>query len=225
MDLAQLATETTKLGVELSADQIAAFQAFGEALYERNKVMNLTRIPKEECWSKHFLDSLLICPLLGEAWSIVDVGTGPGFPAWPLACARPDLRVTALDGSNKGLAFLKEHPLPNFEVVQCRAEEWDRREVFDASTGRALAPLAIQLEVCAPWVKVGGLVLPFRTPGDQVSAESFPAEVLGLGYEDGVYAQLPEGAGERFFPFYLKFEKTPKRYPRKWSEIRAKPLG
>ncbi|RYG69749.1 16S rRNA (guanine(527)-N(7))-methyltransferase RsmG, partial [bacterium] len=79
------------------------FETFEADLYEANEVMNLTRVPREECWLRHFLDSLLIAPWLPGEGSLLDIGSGPGFPAWPLALARPELQVTALDSSGKML--------------------------------------------------------------------------------------------------------------------------
>ena len=143
------------LGLELSEAQLDAFEAFEERLYAANAVMNLTRVPKEEGWLRHFVDSLLIPRPDSEGSSVLDIGTGPGFPAWPLAAARPDLRVTALDSSGKMIGFLQGNPLPNLHAVQDRAETWGVRNQFDVVTGRALAPFGIQLELSAPACRVG----------------------------------------------------------------------
>src|ERR1041384_4679794 len=134
-------------GLELTPEQVAQFEAFEAKLYEANAVMNLTRVPREECWLRHFVDSLLFQDLIPLNARVLDIGTGPGFPAWPLACARPDLQVTALDSNGKMLGFLRSQPLPNLEVVQERAEEWGAFERFGVVTGRALAPLPVQIEL------------------------------------------------------------------------------
>ncbi len=225
MDLGPLTAFCAGQGFALTPVQEEAFLEFGRALYETNAVMNLTRVPVEECVSRHFLDSVLVAPLLEVGWSVVDVGTGPGFPAWPLACARPDLMVTALDGSNKGLGFLRRHPLPNLRVVQARAEEWTERERFDAATGRALAPFPVQMEVCAPWVRKGGLLVPFRTPAELAQVEAFPAGRLGLRLERVVEVPLPETDVIRLFPVFVKVERTDRAFPRRWAEIKARPLA
>lgn len=212
-----------EIGLELSPDQLAAFEAFEKDLYERNEIMNLTRVPREECWLRHFLDSLLLSSLIGDSLKVVDIGCGPGFPSWPLACARPDLKVTALDSSGKMLGFLARHPLPNLEIVQDRAESWGRREKFDIATGRAVAPLAIQLELSAPVVRIGGFVIPMRTPNDELESDSLKS--LGLELVSVEQKELPETDIVRVFPIYKKVAATPRKYPRSWAEIKKRPLS
>ncbi|HWD41488.1 MAG TPA: 16S rRNA (guanine(527)-N(7))-methyltransferase RsmG [Fimbriimonas sp.] len=209
--------------LSLSESQFASFSAFEACLYEANEVMNLTRVPKEECWLRHFVDSLLFQDLIPQGAEVLDIGTGPGFPAWPLAVARPDLRVTALDSSGKMLGFLARFPLPNLTIAMVRAEEWGAREVFDFVTGRAVAPLTIQLELSAAPCKLGGFVVPMRTPADNLQVAT--VATLGLRLEEVHRRILPQSEIERVFPVYLKVGKTPSRFPRKWSEIRSKPLG
>lgn len=212
-------------GFPLDAEREAAFVAFREALYRANEVMNLTRVPFEACESRHFVDSLLVAPLVPEGARVVDVGTGPGFPAWPLACARPDLQVTAVDSSGKMLGFLRRHPLPNLTIVQARAEELRVREAFDIGTGRALAPLPIQLELIAPLVAVSGAVIPFRSVAEEEAIRAFPGGLLGLGLEGIERRSLPDEDVVRLFPVFRKVSPTPDRYPRPWAQMRAKPLG
>ncbi len=224
MALGRLARFCLAEGMPLGQEQLAAFEAFAARLYELNAVMNLTRVPPDECELRHFIDSLLPARLIPQGSSVLDLGTGPGFPAWPLACARPDLRVTALDGSNKGLGFLRSQPLTNLEVVQARAEEWDRRESFDFVTGRALAPVPLQVELSAAWVKVGGLLAPFRTPSEQEAVQALPAKKLGLELEGFESIPLPEGDAVRLFPLLRKVVKTPREFPRTWARMKAKPL-
>jgi 16S rRNA (guanine527-N7)-methyltransferase len=213
----------SELELSLSPEQLSMFSVFEADLYDRNQVMNLTRVPKEECGVRHFLDSLLLSPLIGDGQRVVDIGTGPGFPAWPLACARPDLSVTAIDSSGKMLGFLARHPLPNLEIVNDRAESWGRREKFDVATGRAVAPLGIQLELSAPVVRLGGLVIPMRTPNDVFELESLKG--LGLELVSIERQVLPGTDIERVFPIYKKIAATPRKYPRDWATIRKKPLN
>jgi 16S rRNA (guanine527-N7)-methyltransferase len=209
------------LGIELSGEQLDAFEEFEERLYAANEVMNLTRVPREECWIRHFLDSLLFHDLIPASSELLDIGTGPGFPAWPLACARPDLRVTAIDSSGKMLGFLARNPLPNLSTAQVRAEEWSKREAFDFVTGRAVAPLPVQLELSAGLVRVGGVVVPMRTPADRPEFDRDPA-VLGLRLEGVEERSLPETEIVRVFPVYRKVRPTPPRFPRTWAEIKRK---
>lgn len=206
----------------MSEPQLAAFAEFEERLYRANEVMNLTRIPREECWLRHFLDSLLIQGLIPSGAKVLDIGTGPGFPAWPLACGRPDLQITAVDSSGKMLGFLRENPLPNLRVVQARAEEWGNRDSFDFVTGRAVAPLSTQLELSAPPCRIGGHVVPMRTPNDD--PESVSLERLGLRLRDVVYQELPGTDVTRVFPIYEKVRATSPGIPRRWAEMKARPL-
>lgn len=198
---------------------------FADALYAANTVMNLTRIPREEFGVKHVADSLLLSEFVREGAEVLDIGTGAGFPAWPLACCRPDVEVTAIDSFGKAVAFLETVPLPNLTVLKARAEDRGFEEAFDVVTGRALAPLPIQLEVSAAACRVGGLVIPMRTPGDEEAIHRFPAAVLGL--ELGAVEMRPLAGTDivRCFPVFLKVAKTPGKYPRPWAEIRRQPLA
>ncbi len=211
--------------MELSPEQIGQFETFEGNLYATNAVMNLTRVPREECWLRHFVDSLLFQDLLPQGASVLDIGSGPGFPAWPLACARPDLTVTALDSSGKMLGFLQRNPLPNLTPVLARAEDWGVREEFDVVTGRALAPLPIQLELSMAPLKIGGLIVPMRTPGEEGAAKAFPAEKLGLRPAGLHRRPLPGTDIVRLFTVYEKVAATDLAYPRSWADIKRKPLG
>jgi 16S rRNA (guanine527-N7)-methyltransferase len=213
------------IGLTLSDAQIEAFESFDERLYAANAVMNLTRVPREEAWLRHFVDSLLFHDLIPEGSEVLDVGTGPGFPAWPLAAARPDLRVTALDSSGKMIGFLAQNPLPNLRAVVDRAETWGVREGFDVVTGRAVAPFGIQLELSAPPSKVGGLIIPMRTPSEKEAVKGFPAPELGLQPAGLHERALPGTDIVRLFPVYRKVAATPSKYPRPWAEIKRAPLG
>ncbi|MCH7945533.1 MAG: class I SAM-dependent methyltransferase, partial [Armatimonadetes bacterium] len=140
-------------------------------------------------------------------------------------CARPDLKVTGLDSSGKMLRVLRELALPNLDVARCRAERFGRRESFDVATGRALAPLAIQLELSAPYVRVGGAVVPFRTPAEESDLAAAPCARLGLALERVEMRQLPGTDVERMFPVFRKVSETDPRYPRTWAQIRRSPLA
>jgi 16S rRNA (guanine527-N7)-methyltransferase len=218
MDRAAFHGACLKLGIELTVAQLSGFEAFECALYAANQTRNLTRVPEEECWRRHFLDSLLITSFLPQGSSVLDIGSGPGFPAWPLACARPDLAVSALDSNGKMLAFIRSQPLSNLEVIQARAEDHPKREAFDVVTGRALAPLIVQLELSAAPCKVGGVVLPMRTPTDEPFAEPVPGYGLELAHVHR--AALPDTEVVRVFPEFRKVARTASKYPRTWAEIR-----
>lgn len=211
----------SSIGLPMDEAAQADFEAFAADLYAYNREKNLTRIPEGEAWHRHFADSLLFQDLIPMGASIADLGSGPGFPAWPLARVRPDLKVTAVDSNGKMLDFLRRHPLPNLTVVQARAEEWPMREKFDVVTGRAVAPLAIQLELSAPLCRIGGLVLPLRTPGD--APRAVPYQKLGLELERVEDRPTP-GGDPRRCPVYKKTKGTDAFYPRRWSEMKSYPL-
>lgn len=218
--MTSLAAELERLGLTVDLDAVAAFE---DDLYAQNAVMNLTRVPREECWLRHILDSLLIAEFIPVGASVLDIGTGPGFPAWPLALARPDLKVTAMDSSGKMLGFLRRHPLPNLTLLQGRAEESGLKDAFEVVTGRALAPLPIQLELSARPCRTGGIVLPMRTPNDLAEIERL-SEVLGIELESIHRRTLPVIDAERVFPVYRKVKNTPPGYPRPWAKMRDKPF-
>jgi len=184
--------------------------------------MNLTRVPREEFAVRHVADSLMIEEIIPTGSSVLDVGTGAGFPAWPLALARPDLKVVALDSNQKMTTFLSGQPLANLEVVCARAEEFGRFEEFDFVTGRAVAPLPIQLEISAPYCKVGGLVVPMRGINDDPEAPNY--RELGLKLLTTERRPLAGTDIIRLFPIYLKESPTPRKYPRRWAEIKSRPL-
>ncbi|MCH8979545.1 MAG: 16S rRNA (guanine(527)-N(7))-methyltransferase RsmG [Armatimonadetes bacterium] len=224
MGLSVLARYCKEQGMPLDEDQLRAFTRFVRRLYELNVSRRLTSVPQEDCEVRHLVDSLLVAQFITPGTSVLDVGTGPGFPAWPLAVARPDLKLTAIDSSGKMLRILQELALPNLEVVQSRAEKFDRRESFDFATGRAVAPLAIQLELSAPFVKVGGTVVPFRTPAEQSDLPASQCEQLGLALDRVEKRNLPGTDVERMFPIFRKVGETDQRYPRTWAQIRRSPL-
>ncbi|MHB8636675.1 MAG: 16S rRNA (guanine(527)-N(7))-methyltransferase RsmG [Fimbriimonadaceae bacterium] len=218
MDRFGLRTTCAEFGIELGDGQLSAFEAFECALYAANRHTNFTRVPQEDCWLRHFVDSLLIAEFLPFGAAVLDIGAGPGFPAWPIACARPDLTVAALDSNGKMVRFLASQKLPNLEVLHARAEDHPPREAFDVVTGRALAPLAVQLELSAAPCRVAGVVLPMRTPNDDPLGQPPPG--LGLELRTVHRRRLPTTDIVRVFPEYRKVSSTRANFPRSWAEIR-----
>ncbi len=221
MDRLLFSSRCQELGLSLSEGQLDQFEAFEEDLYAANEVTNLTRVPREQCFERHFLDSLLLHDLIEK--SVCDLGTGPGFPAWPLALAKPTLKVTAADSNLKMVTFLRNHPLPNLDVVQIRAEDWDAWGRFDVVTGRAVAPLSIQLELSARLAKVGGRVILMRTPADKDEIDRLK-HILEMELEAVEERTLPGTDIVRVFPIWRKKRQTPSGYPRLWADIKRNPL-
>ena len=161
------------ISVELTDKQVSQFIKFYEMLVEWNKVMNLTGITEyDEVVMKHFVDSLSIVKVNGfdNVTSIIDVGTGAGFPGIPLKIVFPEIKITLLDSLNKRIKFLNavidELELENIETIHGRAEDFskkeDYREQYDLCVSRAVANLATLSEYCLPYVKVGGCFMPYK---------------------------------------------------------------
>ena len=225
MNRQALSAACKELGITLSEEQTAEFEYFEDDLYEANEVMNLTRVPKEDCYIRHFLDSIMVGKIISDlipGASVLDIGTGPGFPSWPIACAFPSLTVTALDANGKMLGFLDRHRRENITIEHIRAEEVKERERFDAVTGRAVAQFGIQLEISAAQVKQGGYFIPMRTPSDDLTSENWTR--LGLDLVETREQIIPGTDVVRVFPIFKKNRQTALFYPRKWPDIKKKPL-
>ncbi|HET6644526.1 MAG TPA: 16S rRNA (guanine(527)-N(7))-methyltransferase RsmG [Fimbriimonadales bacterium] len=214
------------LGIALSQKQVEAFATFQDRLYAKNLVMNLTRVPKEECWERHFADSLTLCSLIPEAATVLDVGSGPGFPGICLAIARKDISVTLLDSSGKALHFARailEELAMAADIVEGRAEELAHeahlRGSFDFVTGRAVAPLQIQAEISSPFARIGGRFVSMRTPHDHAcDFAEFGLKLLGEH-------RRRFGISERKLIEYEKVAAAPPEFPRPWAKIKRAQNG
>ena len=213
-------------GVTLTEKQIEQFEKYYELLVEWNKVMNLTGITEfDEVMQKHFVDSVAAAEYveMEKINSLIDVGTGAGFPGIPLKIVYPHLQVTLLDSLNKRIKFLDE--------VHGRAEDAAKkaeyREQFDLSVSRAVANLASLTEYCLPFVKVGGKFVSYKSVSvDEEIAQSKKA-VYVLGGEIGKVEKfhLPGSDMERALVVVEKKRSTPKKYPRKAGMPTKEPLA
>ena len=224
-------------GVTLTEKQIEQFEKYYELLIEWNKVMNLTGITEfDEVMQKHFVDSVAAAEYveMEKINSLIDVGTGAGFPGIPLKIVYPHLQVTLLDSLNKRIKFLDEVVdnlgLTGIETVHGRAEDAAKkaeyREQFDLSVSRAVANLASLTEYCLPFVKVGGKFVSYKSVSvDEEIAQSKKA-VYVLGGEIGKVEKfnLPESDMERSLVIIEKKRSTPKKYPRKAGMPTKEPL-
>lgn len=236
-NLQQFEKDLQELHIELSSFQTDQFLTYYEMLIEKNKVMNLTAITDfDDVLKKHFIDSLSLvktCDLKDDI-SLLDIGTGAGFPGIPLKIAFPNLRVTLLDSLNKRVNFLQEVidglGLENVETLHGRAEDFAKpnmlREKFDLCVSRAVANLSTLSEYCLPYVKIGGYFISYKS--EKVSEEIKEADnsikVLGGKMERQIGFTLPSSDICRNLIVIRKCNSTPKQYPRKAGTASKKPL-
>lgn len=224
--------------IEISQTQIEMFDTFYQLLVEWNKKMNLTTIiDYEEVIQKHFLDSCLLlkgCPRqLFESKTIIDVGTGAGFPGIPLAILLPDTQFTLMDSLNKRIDFLsavvKRLDLKNIQLIHGRAEEFGKdknfREQFDFCVSRAVASLPLLLEYCSPFVKVGGNLLLYKSKkvSEEIKIANNALNILNCRIIQCIVVSAEQDPQR----FVLEIEKknfTPEKYPRKAGKPKKYPL-
>lgn len=219
--------------LKLTLDIYDKLNKFTDFLVEKNKVMNLTGITDREGISeKHILDSLLPMTMIEipKNASVIDVGTGAGFPGVPMKLYRDDINITLLDSLEKRVKFLKEAAKiagSEFTCIHARAEEGGRnmqfREKFDFAVARAVASLPVLAEYCLPYVKVGGYFLAMKGPNEDISAGENAVNLLGGKIEKIVQYELPCG-DKRTLAVIRKISATSNKYPRNGGQIAKKPL-
>ena len=223
-----------QLGVRLEDLKVASLLEYKRILLEWNEKMNLTAIEEErEFIIKHFIDSLSILPYLGDVRSLIDVGTGAGFPGIPLKIAQPSLEILLLDSLEKRVGFLKtvisELKLDGIRALHLRAEdagkEPSHREKYDAAVARAVAALPVLLEYCLPMVKRGGIFIAMKgSSREEIEASNKALELLGGKIEEVKEFNLPCSEIKRSIIIVIKFRQTPTKYPRKAGKPSKQPL-
>ena len=219
------------LKLELPEENCRRLCAFGEAVVEQNKVMNLTAITEPEAVAKlHLLDSVSIlqcADLAGK--SLIDVGCGAGFPGVPVKIACPEVKLTLLDSLGKRMNWLAA-TLPTLgveaECVTARAEEAaaQRRECYDFASSRAVARLNILLELTAPFVKVGGAVLAMKGSAAMEELEEAKNAIRKLGLKLENVHHFPVDGADHAVIVLRKVSPTPSQYPRRYNKIKQFPL-
>ena len=219
--------------LEYSREIHEKFKIYCNFMVEYNKNVNLTAITEpEEIWLKHFADSILLMKYveIPENASLIDIGTGAGFPSVPLKIYRNDIKLTMLDSLNKRIRFLNElceRLSIETETVHGRAEEYGRktefRERYDIAVARAVASMPSLSEYCLPFVKTGGIVAAMKGPNEDAGNAENAVKILG-GEKIRVYDYLL-GKDDRRKIFYVKkISHTPTKYPRNGGQIKNKPL-
>ena len=229
--LEALTTGLPQLGLDLPEERRQQLCAFGEAMVEQNKVMNLTAITEPEQVAKlHLLDSITLLTLADlRGKRMIDVGCGAGFPGVPVKIACPEVKLTLLDSLGKRMNWLATC-LPQLgveaECVTARAEEAvaDRRESYDVATSRAVARLNILLELTAPYVKVGGQVLAMKGTAAQEELQEAQHAIKKLGLKLREVREFPVDGTAHTVLVFDKVSHTPNQYPRRYAKIKAQPL-
>lgn len=239
-NLKQFYKDLDDLHITLSDSQVEQFILYYEMLIEKNKVMNLTAITDfDDVLKKHFIDSLSlvkVCDFYNSEnnISLIDIGTGAGFPGIPLKIAFPDLKITLMDSLNKRVDFLNDVinalKLNGINVIHGRAEDYAKhdqlREKYDLCISRAVANLSILSEYCLPYVKVGGKFISYKSEKieEEMKDAEYAIDLLGGKVEEQISFMLPYSQLHRNLFVVVKNRLTPEKYPRKAGMANKKPL-
>lgn len=225
--------ELSEIGLNLTSESISKLNRYNDFLLEYNTHTNLTAIKtKEEVYLKHFYDSLTLTKVINlERGTLLDVGTGAGFPGLVLGIVFPNLEVTLLDSNNKKIEFLnkciKLLDLKNVKTVYERAEKYTscHREEYDYVTSRAVAELRILIELNTPALKVNGLFIAMKANIDEeLSSSQNTLKKLNCTIDKKLEFNLPNNAGHRTILTIKKNSKTDLIYPREYSKIKKHAL-
>lgn len=224
--------EFSRFGFQLNRELYEKLDIYAEFLVSYNEKVNLTAITEpSEILRKHFIDSLMLLKYadIPEISSLIDVGTGAGFPSVPVKLYRPDIRLTVLDSLNKRVIFLRElcdKLAIEAEFIHGRAEDISKmpeyREKFDFSCARAVAGMPLLSELCVPFIKVGGSFFALKGPNEDISLGENAVRILG-----GVISEILEYElfdEQRRIAVVKKISHTPPKYPRNSSQIKKKTL-
>lgn len=226
-----------KLGITLSEEQYNQIYEYYNILIQWNNVMNLTAITDEdEFASKHFVDSILLTEHydFSSCTSLIDIGTGAGFPGIPLKIVYPHIKMTLLDSLNKRINFLNEVinklGLQEIETIHGRAEDFGKdelyREQYDLCVSRAVSQLPVLSEYCIPFVCQKGHFIAYKSvdTDDEITQSIHALEILGGAVPKVVESDLIGDKVRRRFVIIDKISETPMKYPRKAGIPQKRPL-
>ncbi|WP_022764916.1 16S rRNA (guanine(527)-N(7))-methyltransferase RsmG [Butyrivibrio sp. XPD2006] len=242
-DYSQMIKDFSSFGIELTDKQLDQFDKYYQLLIKWNEVMNLTAITEfNDVCKLHFVDSVSGCKFFDfskEEFSLVDIGTGAGFPGIPLKIIFPQLHITLLDSLNKRLNFLNEvidqlglnesgsiKTLHGRAEDYCLAKEGSLRETFDIAVSRAVANMSTLSEYCLPYVKVGGSFIAYKSEKAQEELKDAKGAIHLLGGKlvSADEFLLPDSDVSRTICIVEKKENTSKKYPRKAGVPSKQPL-
>ena len=234
MNKEELIKALAELNIQLTETKWNQLQSYQKLLAEWNQVMNLTGITDPEGVNlKHYYDSATLVKAIpiSPSIKICDIGTGAGFPGLVLKILFPEIEVVLVDSLEKRLKFLdhviEQLELRNIKTVHARAEEYarDHRDQFDVVTTRAVAKLNILVEYCIPLVKQGGIFVAMKGKLGEEKDQSINAiQQVGSKIESIISFKLPKEESERNLVIVRKIEPTNKKFPRRFEQIKKKPL-
>ena len=221
--------ELQKLNITLSDQQYNQFEKYFDLLIEWNEKINLTAITdKKEVFYKHFIDSICVTKVIDfNNQSLLDVGSGAGFPSIPLKIIFPDLKITIVDALNKRIKFL-ELLCKSLDIkcylIHSRIEDFKFKNNFDVVTARAVANLRVLSEFCIPFVKPDGYFLSLKGPNylEELEESKNAISILGGTFENAISYSVQDS--KRVILKIKKIRKTENKYPRKYNKIKIKPL-
>ena len=231
-----LASGLKELGITPPEGAVEALEHYAQLLLEQNKVMNLTAITQpEQVATLHFLDSAaLLTAVSVHEKSVIDVGTGAGFPGVPMGLLAPSMSLTLLDSLGKRITWLEgvctQLGLEHVACIHARAEEQalvpGYRDSFDVAVSRAVAPMGLLCELCLPYVKVGGRFVAMKAVDcdEELSAAAGGIKRLGGRLCPSVDYKIPYTDITHRLVVVEKCAPTPKGYPRRWAKIQKAPL-
>lgn len=238
MEYFDMLSEACKsMGLSFDEEKYNKFIKYKDLIKEWNQKINLTAITDdEEMIKKHFIDSIKVfnCDYVKNAKSIIDIGTGGGFPGIPMKIVKEDSKMVLLDSLNKRINFLNEVinelNLPNIKTIHGRAEDFaqtvEYRQRFDLAVSRAVANLTVLLEFCLPYVKVGGYFVALKGPAieEEIKAAEVALKVLGGKIEEIIEVDIEDSDLKHNLLVVKKIKDTPKKYPRKAGMVTKNPI-